>query len=568
MADFFDKSVIQASGEKLNNSLEHHYASLIHDSEDAIIGKTLEGVVTSWNKAAETIFGYTATEMIGKNVTILFPSEKIEEEAYILSKIASGTKVDHFRTVRLKKDGERVEISVAISPIKDSHGNIIGASKIARALNSSLHIKNSPHRFIGQTEHYSAIVESSEDAIVSKTLDGTIVTWNPAAERMFGFQAHEIVGREMLLLFPEALVHEEEIILTKIAQGERIKHYATRRLTKNGRLIDVSVSISPIRNEFGVVIGASKIARDITEYITKENIIAGLLKEKNHFSSIVESSDDAIISKNLDGVVTSWNKSAEAIFGYSEPEMVGQAITKLIPKERLYEEMNILEKISLGKKIDHFQTIRLHRDGHEIDVSVTISPIHDANGNVIGASKIARDITEKVAAEQKLWEYANFDSLTNLPNRRLFQDRVNKAILKATRDFSHFALMYMDLNDFKQVNDKFGHECGDELLIIASKRISDCFRKSDTVARLGGDEFAALLPELSHKVDINKFKKAILKSLQKPFHIGNEKLYISVSIGVSLFPKNGITIQELIKFSDNEMYRDKAKSKTNLTGLS
>jgi diguanylate cyclase (GGDEF)-like protein/PAS domain S-box-containing protein len=416
---------------------------------------------------------------------------------------------------------------------------------------------------INQSNHYAAIIESSEDAIISKTLTGKIVTWNSAAEKIFGFGFAEMIGKQMSTLFPPELLQEEDLILSKIAKGERVKHYSTKRLTKLGNQVDLSVTISPIKNENGEIIGASKIARDISDTVSREKFIEKLLEEKSYFSSIVHSSDDAILSKSLNGDITSWNKSAENIFGFSEDEMVGQNISKLIPEDRLHEEMNILAKILRGEKIEHFQTVRLHKDGHQIDVSVTISPIIDQEGKVIGASKIARDISEKVAADQKLWEYANFDTLTNLPNRRLFLDRVNKAIAKATRDSSHFALMYMDLDHFKQVNDKFGHSYGDELLIIASKRISDCFRKSDTVARLGGDEFAALLPDIVEIDAINNISQKILEVLQQPFHLSDEKVSISVSIGIAIFPNNGNSIEDLINYSDFDMYRMKAIKKTN-----
>jgi diguanylate cyclase (GGDEF)-like protein/PAS domain S-box-containing protein len=295
--------------------------------------------------------------------------------------------------------------------------------------------------------------------------------------------------------------------------------------------------------------------------LSLEKVFNELLEKFGYFSSIVKSSNDAIVSKNLDGIVTSWNSAAEDIFGYSESEMIGKSIIKIIPKDRLYEEMNILSKISAGEKIENYQTKRVHKNGDMIDVSVTISPIVDLTGRIVGASKIARDITHQLAAEQKLWEYANFDSLTKLPNRRLFINRVDQEIIKSTRESSKFALMYMDLDRFKFVNDSLGHSYGDELLVLASNRMSGCFRKSDTLARIGGDEFAALLPNVYNKNDINEISKSIVNELQKPFNLSGKIAKISVSIGISIFPKNGITIDELINYSDSGMYKMKASKK-------
>src|SRR6185295_7933279 len=168
----------------------------------------------------------------------------------------------------------------------------------------------------------AAIVQNSDDAIISKTLDGIITTWNTAAERMFGYTAEEIIGQSILKIVPPQLHQDEARILSRLRSGERIHHYETERLTKDGRALPVSLTASPIRDADGVIIGASKIARDISGQ--KAALRSSLL-----LAAIVGSSDDAIISKTLDGTVTSWNKAAERMFGYTAQEMIGHPITTL-----------------------------------------------------------------------------------------------------------------------------------------------------------------------------------------------------------------------------------------------
>ena len=238
----------------------------------------------------------------------------------------------------------------------------------------------------------AAIVDSSDDAIVSKDLNGTITSWNKSAERLFGYTAEEAIGQPILLLIPPERHDEEYAILERLRRGEHIRHFETVRRRKDGSLLEVSLTISPLRNAAGRVIGASKIARDITGAKAAER--AALL-----LGAIVDSSDDAIISKDLNGIITSWNKSAERVFGYTAAEAVGQSITMLIPPDRLDEEPNILARLRRGERVDHFETIRRRKDGTLLDISLTISPVKDADGRIIGASKIARNITERKRAE-------------------------------------------------------------------------------------------------------------------------------------------------------------------------
>jgi len=234
----------------------------------------------------------------------------------------------------------------------------------------------------------SAIVDSSDDAIISKTLDGIITSWNKSAERLFGYAAEEVIGQPITILIPPDRLREEPEILSSLKRGERVDHFETTRRRKDGTLIDISLTISPIRDRSGKVIGASKVARETTEMKRAD-------RAHRLLSAIVDSSDDAIISKSLDGIVTSWNKSAERLFGYAAGEVIGQPITILIPPDRLREEPEILSSLKRGERVDHFETIRRRKDGTLIDISLTISPVRDHNGKIVGASKVARDITER-----------------------------------------------------------------------------------------------------------------------------------------------------------------------------
>jgi PAS domain S-box-containing protein len=239
----------------------------------------------------------------------------------------------------------------------------------------------------------AAIIASSDDAIVSKGLDGIITSWNEGARRIFGYEADEIIGQPILRLIPEELRHEEDFILAKIRAGERIEHFETIRVRKNGERFPISVTISPIQDDNGTVIGASKIARDISDRRRAD-------EGRFRLAALVDSADDAIISKKLNGIITSWNKGAQRLFGYEEDEMIGQSILRIIPENLRHEEDGLLRRLKAGEKIEHYETKRVSKSGEIREVSITISPIRDSNGEVIGASKIARDISDRKKVER------------------------------------------------------------------------------------------------------------------------------------------------------------------------
>lgn len=243
----------------------------------------------------------------------------------------------------------------------------------------------------------AAVVGSSDDAIITKTLDGIITSWNASAERIFGYSAPEMIGQSVFRIVPTGRQDEEPTIIERLKKGERVEHFETVRVRKDGSHIDVSVTISPLRDAAGVIVGASNVARDISDRRRSD-------EAKFHLAAVIDSSDDAIVTKTLEGIVTSWNPGAARIFGYSEAEMVGTPLMRLIPEDRLSEEAEILRKIRAGERVAHFETIRRRKDGCLIHISATISPIRNGKGDVVAASKVARDVTKLKLAQQEIAE--------------------------------------------------------------------------------------------------------------------------------------------------------------------
>lgn len=245
-----------STGADFQNVLAH-LAAIVESAHDAIIGESLDGLITSWNQGAEHLFGFRSEEITGKRIATLIPTDRAHEEDEILQRIARGESIDHFDTVRKHKDGLLIDVSLTISPIRDASGRVTGASKIVHDITERKQVELKLARL-------SAIVESSDDAIVSTTFEGVFNSWNRATEKLFGYTAEEVLGRQAGFLIPADQVNEEPSLLKMIQNGEHIDHYETVRQRKDGSLVNVSMTISPIRSAAGKIIGVSGIARDIS----------------------------------------------------------------------------------------------------------------------------------------------------------------------------------------------------------------------------------------------------------------------------------------------------------------
>ncbi len=374
-------------------------AAIVESSDDAIITKDLNGIITSWNRGAQRIFGYTAQEAIGQPVTILMPPDRKDEEPAILARIRRGERIEHYRTVRRAKDGRSLDISITVSPIIDSQGRIIGASKIARDISQEM-------RAIEQVreseEQLRVTLSSIGDAVMATDRSGNITFMNPVAERLTGWQAPQAIGAPLVNAFRiinEFTRQPVEDPVSKVLRAGSTVGLANHTLliAKDGAERPIDDSGAPIRGSAADLRGVVLVFRDVTERRKAELTALRL-------AAIVENSDDAIISKNLDGTITTWNEGAKRIFGYSATEIIGKSIRTLIPTELQAEEDGILARLRRGERVYHFETIRVAKNGHQIPISLTISPIRDSEGNIVGASKIARDITERRKGERALAE--------------------------------------------------------------------------------------------------------------------------------------------------------------------
>ena len=282
-------------------------------------------------------------------------------------------------------------------------------------------------------------------------------------------------------------------------------------------------------------------------------------------AAIVESSDQAILGLARDLVVTSWNPGAERLYGYTAEEAVGcSAIELLLPPDKASGN-SVLCRVAAGERISGYETEVRTKDGTIIPISVAASPILDPSGAIVGISSIAEDISERKVLEERLHHQAFHDPLTNLANRALLQDRLDHALARHARSGGLLAVVLLDLDDFKSINDSLGHRAGDELLGSVADQLRRCTRAADTLARLGGDEFAILLEDLANPAEAVQVAERIVEALSSSFSFEGRAFPVSASVGVAFAEAGLATVDDVIRDADVAMYLAKSTAKGSFT---
>jgi PAS domain S-box-containing protein len=376
-------------------------ANIVESSTDAIITKSLEGIITSWNKGAEQIYGYSAEEILGKPISILEPDILKGETIQLIEKIKQREKVQHYETSRLKKDGIRIYVSISLAQVFDIHGKLTAISAIARDITES---RRAEEKLRESEEKYRNIIETTNEGIVVIDTELRITYVNKKLTEKGRYSQEEVIGRPYWDFTDEEGRAVAKLHMDKRHQGID-ETYELKLFGKDDSPFWVLVSSKSLLDKDGKFAGSLSMLTDITERKKAEEKIKSL-------ANIVESSNDAIITKSLDGIITSWNKGAEQVYGYSAQEILGKPISMLEPDDLKGEIEQLGEMVKKGGRVQHYETSRLKKDGTTINVSVTLSPIFDQSGILVAISCIARDITEKKIAvklfqEKQMAEVAN-----------------------------------------------------------------------------------------------------------------------------------------------------------------
>jgi len=401
-------------------------------------------------------------------------------------------------------------------------------------------------------EKHRLLFDSAGDAIFVFDKEGCILAVNPLACERLGYTHAELMSMTINQLYsPEEVLHVPDPLTRLTEQGHLT--FETVRQRKDGSVFPTDLIVRRITWDGQPAFIST--CRDITERKQAEE---ALRQNEERYRTILEDIDENYFETDLAGSFTFVNDAQCRYMSYSREELIGMNYRQYIdeaPAKELYE---LFQNIyNTGKPVKGFEGQFISRDGVRHFNEMSVSLIRDTEGKPIGFRGISKDVTERKLAEEKIQQMAYHDSLTGLPNRKLFSDRLDIALAHAQRNKKEVGIAIFDLDNFKDVNDTLGHAVGDLLLIATAERLSAVLRKGDTVARIGGDEFMLILPDLKGAEDAIQVAQKIVDSFRKPFLIDTHKLVVTTSIGIAVYPTNGTDEGILRKNADIAMYQAK-----------
>jgi diguanylate cyclase (GGDEF)-like protein/PAS domain S-box-containing protein len=394
--------------------------------------------------------------------------------------------------------------------------------------------------------------------------DRRLVSVNDAWLQRFGYQRSEVLGRASTeFLTPESRRRAEESVIPRFVSEGFLRDVDYQMVTKHGEVIDVQLSAIWQRDAAGRPLRTLSVLKETTE---QKRLAAELAAEKERIEVTLHSIGDGVVTTDERGRITYLNPVAEQLVGWTLHEARGRAFGEIVHLFDQYSGAILASPVECclqDQRVAGVPQSAVLRDrrGREYGVQSSVAPLLGKDRSLLGAVMVFQDVTEARALSQKLAYLAHHDSLTDLPNRVLFQDRVHQACQHGLRHRSCFAVVFMDLDHFKHVNDSLGHAVGDELLKTIARRLTGTLRGSDTVCRLGGDEFVMLLADIAGPDDVGEVAKKILREVATPCSLQGTEVSVGLSLGIAVFPDDGEDPETLMKHADAAMYRSKREGR-------
>ncbi|BAE52958.1 bifunctional diguanylate cyclase/phosphodiesterase [Paramagnetospirillum magneticum] len=548
--------------------------SLTDATEMGVILLDDEGRVTLWNAWLVESSGIRARDAMGRTIAELFPSladgrvaEAVEQTLAngLSAMLSSSLNRMLFPLTRKGSRPDRRETMHQIVVIKplDADGRRTGLIQIfdvtSMASRETL-LRQQARTMEALAENYRlselhnrAIVDNTADAIVTFGEDGGIGTYNPSAERIFGYAPPEIVGKQISLLIPELikpdpfLDHRTEVVGVRKTRAHFPLELSLASMELGGQRLYVA------------------IGHDIT--LRKANE-AELVNQKEWLTTLINALPDLICFKDGKGRWLVANQFYLDLVGLSGVDYVGRTGPELARLSHNFQEFLTTAKETDerawkdGKPLSYEKAMETPSRGTKVFDMLKI-PLFKPDGRRSGLVLVGRDVTERKLAAARIQHLAHHDALTELPNRVLFQERLRQSLAQAKRSGWKLALMFLDLDKFKDINDTLGHHVGDLLLRAVAKRLTRCVRETDTVARLGGDEFAVILTNLDDLEGASRVAESIIAGIADPFGLDEHEVRTSTSIGITLYPDDSIDADQLLKNADLAMFRSKAEGRNN-----
>ncbi len=545
----------QRTAEELKDSAAK-YRQLFENASDIIYVHDLEGNYLSINEAGASVFGFTVDEALALNMTKIIAPEHVELVRHNLAKKVGGEtlqtvyEVDCFR-----KDGERITLEVNSSII--SKGDTpVAVQGIARDITKRKRDEELKRK---SEERYRDLFENANDLIYTHDLDGNFTSLNRTGEFITGYSRDEALQMNIADVVAPEYIEGARTMTARKVEDERPTTYELEIIAKTGHRVFLELSTRLIVSG-GIPVGVQGIARDISERrLAQQNLHNAV----SLFASTFESTADGIVVMNLDREITTcnnkfvemWNVPNAIIENKCGKVLVGHVMDQMKDPDVFVTNLENLFSDPLATTTEVLELL----DGR---IYERYSQPQFMSGQPVGRVCCFRDITERKLAEEKLRHYALHDTLTELPNRVEFMNQLRQAVERGEgNDYAKFAVLFLDLDRFKVINDSLGHAVGDKLLIAIAERLKACVRPGDVVARLGGDEFTILLNRSGDTHEVTRVAERLQLKISEPFKIDNYEVFTTASIGIIVSNKSRRTPEDFLRDADAAMYRAKESGK-------
>jgi len=526
---------------------------LLEAIPNPVFFKDAKGRYISCNEAFEKFTNRSRNEYLGRTVLEVTTSNAARLHHEIETELLQngGSRVYETSLVRTT-DGKQIDAIFNKATFVDASGKIAGLVGVIVDISE----RKSLERTLNESnEKLRSIIEASPLAIIARDLEGIVRLWNPAAEKLFGWKSEEVIGTFRSIVPPE--MREEVAEMRKqVEAGMMLSLEETKRVRKDGVVLDVSLSVAPIKDLTGNTVGTMVLLADVSR---RKQAEAALRQSEAQLQMAMDAANMGSWFWDLETGNLSWSDSFGPLFGLPRSTFFDSAeefMKAVHPDDRNLVNAGVRQALKHDLKFEHECRI-IWPDGSVHWLSVVGEVRRAASGRAEKMIGITSDITTRKEAEQRIAYLAHHDVLTGLPNRLLLEDRIGQAIAHAHRNGTQLAVMFIDLDHFKTINDSLGHQLGDQLLKLVAIRIQACLREVDTVSRLGGDEFVIVIPELADTTDATGVAIKLLETLSNNFHLHTHDLHISASIGISVYPADGDTAETLMRNADTAMYHAK-----------
>ncbi|QQS32635.1 MAG: PAS domain S-box protein [Acidobacteriota bacterium] len=536
---------------------EARFRELFDNANDIIYVHDLEGNYISINKAGERIFGYTSEEALALNMSeVVAPEHLNRVRKYLRDKIDGKKTQTTYEVECIKKDGSRAVLEINSSVIR-SDGKPIAVQGIARDITDR---KLAEDAISKSEERYRDLFENANDLIYTHDMSGNFTSLNRAGEIITGYSREEALKMNIgQVVAPEFLELAQTMTARKVEE-ELPTTYELEIIARSGKRVTLELSTRLIVSPGGSPIGVQGIARDITDRRRTEIDLHNTI---SLFASTFESTADGIVVMSLDREIVTCNRKFREMWDV-HPQIIekkdgAKLVDLVLSKIKNPEEFNrSLDRVYADPLATASDIIEL-TDGRVFE---RYSQPQMMEGRPVGRVACFRDITERTRAEEKIRYYAVHDTLTNLPNRVEFMNQLRQAVKRGEgNEFAKFAVLFLDLDRFKVINDSLGHAVGDKLLIAIAERLTECVRPGDIVARLGGDEFTILLNRSGDAHDVARVAERLQAKISEPFKIDNYEVFTTASIGIVIASPMKRSAEDFLRDADAAMYRAKEAGK-------